>query len=237
MSILFFVRHGQASFMHNNYDQLSPLGEIQAQALGNHWAALGLKFDRVYIGPRQRHQQTQLAVASVYQARGLSWPEPECLPELDEHQGFEVMKQVASDLAGQEPVIGELVRALAETEDVEPRLYLKALRRVMRLWARGEIKAEGLEDWPAFRARVQVGLEKIRAANSTGKTIVAFTSGGPIGTTTGKALNLTDEKILELAWAVRNAAYAEFLFSGARFSLITFNAASHMYRPELLTYV
>ena len=63
MSILYLVRHGQASFASENYDQLSPLGERQARQLGEHWVALGLRFDRVYIGPKQRHLQTQAAVA------------------------------------------------------------------------------------------------------------------------------------------------------------------------------
>ncbi len=107
----------------------------------------------------------------------------------------------------------------------------------MRLWVRDEVNAGDFESWPAFKSRVQAGLNKITLANDGGKTVLAFTSGGPVGVATGSALNLSDEKMLELAWAVRNGAYAEFLFSGQRFSLSTFNAASHFQNPELLTYI
>ena len=38
MSRLFVIRHGQASFLADDYDQLSPLGEEQGRALGAYWA-------------------------------------------------------------------------------------------------------------------------------------------------------------------------------------------------------
>ena len=41
---------------------------------------------------------------------------------------------------------------------------------------------------------------------------------------------------LELAWMVRNAAWSEFVFSGDRFTLSTFNAFPHLDEPRLLTY-
>jgi broad specificity phosphatase PhoE len=38
MGILFLVRHAQASFLEQNYDKLSALGEAQACHLGEYWA-------------------------------------------------------------------------------------------------------------------------------------------------------------------------------------------------------
>ena len=237
MSSLFFVRHGQASFLQEDYDQLSPLGERQSRVLGEHWAALGMQVDRVYVGPKQRHLQTERAVASIYQAKGLPWPVPEPLPELDEHQGFEVMQHVLPNLIITDPVIGELVGATTKFEHLETDIRLKILRRVMRLWLRDKVDASNFESWLAFKIRVQAGLKKMTAANDGGRNVLAFTSGGPVGVTTGSTLKLADEKMLELAWATRNGAYAEFLFSGKRISLITFNSASHFQKLELLTYI
>jgi len=37
MGILFLVRHAQASFLEQNYDKLSALGETQARHLGEYW--------------------------------------------------------------------------------------------------------------------------------------------------------------------------------------------------------
>src|SRR4028118_1328530 len=94
MSTLILVRHGQASFGANDYDQLSALGMEQALALCRGLARRGLRFDRVYVGPLRRHEQTHGAVAEAYQALGLAWPEPSRVPELDEHHGMLVMERV-----------------------------------------------------------------------------------------------------------------------------------------------
>ena len=58
MSSLTLVRHAQASFFADNYDQLSEQGESQSTALGNYWLAQDRRIDEVYVGPRARHQQT-----------------------------------------------------------------------------------------------------------------------------------------------------------------------------------
>src|ERR1700740_634212 len=51
MGRLFLVRHAQASFLSQNYDQLSPLGGTQARLLGQYWAQHHVLFDRVGTGP------------------------------------------------------------------------------------------------------------------------------------------------------------------------------------------
>ena len=50
MSSLYLVRHGQASFLADDYDVLSPLGEEQARQLGRYWARIGLRVDEVIAG-------------------------------------------------------------------------------------------------------------------------------------------------------------------------------------------
>jgi hypothetical protein len=52
MSHLLLVRHGQASFLEENYDKLSAKGEAQSRLLGKYWACLKLPIDRVFAGPR-----------------------------------------------------------------------------------------------------------------------------------------------------------------------------------------
>ena len=42
MSVLYVVRHGQASFFTDNYDQLSPKGVEQSRLLGKYWKKSGL---------------------------------------------------------------------------------------------------------------------------------------------------------------------------------------------------
>jgi len=66
MGRLFLVRHGQASFLSRNYDQLSSLGETQARHLGSYWAKRGMIFDRVGTGPSQRHRQSAQIAGEAY---------------------------------------------------------------------------------------------------------------------------------------------------------------------------
>jgi broad specificity phosphatase PhoE len=58
MGQLWLIRHGQASFLEQNYDQLSAKGEAQARLLGEYWASHKVVFDRVFSGPRVRQRET-----------------------------------------------------------------------------------------------------------------------------------------------------------------------------------
>lgn len=237
MSLLFLVRHGQASFNAEDYDQLSAHGMEQARQLGLYWVGLKLNFDSVYAGPRRRHRQTLDAVGAVYREHGLNWPEAVVLPELDEHFGYDVLTRSLPGLMKSDPAIREMKEKLSKDSDTLQRDYLRLFQKVTRLWVLGELDLSDLEAWHEFRGRVQRGLVKITEAAGSKKKVAAFTSGGPVAAAMGFALNLDDEKTLELSWMVRNAAYAEFLFSHGRFSSVTFNALPHLTDPHLLTFI
>lgn len=231
MSTLFVVRHGQASFMSDDYDQLSPLGYQQAETLGQYWVNLGMRFDNVYIGPLKRHQQTEQGVAKIYREHGLPWLEAEMLPEFKEHEGPEVTDYMLPKLAESEPAIREWMKK------GDQRSYLKAYQAVMQKWAQEEIILDQFESWRCFRTRVERGIKLIMARSLPRQNVVVFTSGGPVGAAIGFALGLNDEQVMELSWIVRNATYSEFRFSKDRFSLSTFNTLPHFENPKLLTYV
>ena len=48
MSRLYLIRHGQASFLSDNYDQLSDMGKNQALELGDNFSSKDIIFDTVY---------------------------------------------------------------------------------------------------------------------------------------------------------------------------------------------
>ena len=58
MPALYLIRHGQASFDAEDYDQLSSLGERQAAHLGRAFAAAALLPNNIIIGGMKRHRQT-----------------------------------------------------------------------------------------------------------------------------------------------------------------------------------
>ena len=184
------VRHGQASFHGDDYDQLSARGVEQSRRLGVHWAELNLIFDQVYFGPRRRHRQTLEAVAAGYCERGLNLPEPIELPELDEHSGQDVLTRSLPDLMQRDPLIRALKEKFRSDSDTAQRDYLRVFQRVTRMWVRRELHLPDLEAWHEFRSRVRRGLAKMTDVTGSQKKIIAITSGGPVAVAMGQALNL-----------------------------------------------
>src|SRR5690606_28693520 len=90
MGTLYLVRHGQASFGADDYDQLSDLGRRQAERLGQYWASRGLHFDAVLTGSLRRHVQTWAGIAS-----GASLDNtPLVWPGLDEYDSHAVIEAI-----------------------------------------------------------------------------------------------------------------------------------------------
>ena len=63
MGTLYLVRHGQASFGADDYDQLSELGQRQSVRLGEYLASRDITFDAVYTGTLRRQVQTWEGIA------------------------------------------------------------------------------------------------------------------------------------------------------------------------------
>jgi broad specificity phosphatase PhoE len=232
MSTLLLVRHGKASAFAQDYDQLSPVGAEQSRLLAEHWAGAdatsAVVFDAVFVGPRKRQAQTHDAVRAVYAERGLAWPEPVVLSELDEHDGFNVVFRALPDLAAADAVLAALVEKMSRGERPTNEDALEAFRRVVRRWVRGEVDHPDVEPWRVFRARVVAALGKMGAVGKK-KKIVAFTSAGAIAAAVGHALGVTDdEKVLELSWALFNGSVTELNFSSTGFGLLRFNATHHL---------
>jgi broad specificity phosphatase PhoE len=236
MSVLVLFRHGQASYLHGEYDQLSSLGERQSSLLGQFWADQQVIFDHIYIGPRRRHRQTHDQFAAVYRERSLPWPEPIELQEFDEYPAIRlVQKHLLDDWIRRSSLEGmekeSLNRKLRKSDG-----FNDAFRELMLTWVRGELQDPEVERWHEFRSRVTRGIEKMTGDYKKGRVIAAFTSAGTVAAAAGKALDVSDEKILEMSWNVRNATFTDFLFTKDRFSLRTFNASPYIHNPELLTY-
>jgi broad specificity phosphatase PhoE len=245
MSRVLLVRHAQASFSTDpsrefkGYDQLSPLGERQAEVLGTELAGSGARPERVVIGPLQRHVQTHDLVADVYRSKGLAWPKPELSEPFREHQGATIVRRALA----RPDYDTELVRlreafhsATAEAHE-RRRIYFRAFRRVTRQWANRSLPpdiATG-EDWQAFRSRVAEGLGRILESVQEHETVAVFTSGGPVGSAVASVLGLDDEQALELAWMVQNATVTELWSDGSRTSLRSFNVHPQIGNPELVT--
>jgi len=116
------------------------------------------------------------------------------------------------------------------------RRFQKMFEALMNRWITGELGSNEVESWHTFRDRVQRGLRRIAQSGVSGRRVVAFTSGGPIGVAVQIALNAPDRTGLEVNWRVRNCSLTEFVFSGERLSLDSFNAIPHLEDPALRTF-
>ena len=65
MSLIYLVRHGQASFGAEDYDRLSELGQRQSRWLGEYFAERGLRFSRVLTGTLARQRDTATAILAA----------------------------------------------------------------------------------------------------------------------------------------------------------------------------
>lgn len=238
MSHLLLVRHGQASFLEQNYDKLSAKGEEQSRFLGEYWATHGLVVDRVYSGPRVRQQETARIVAEAYEGAGMPWPEVKVMEAFDEFRAEAVIEQALPPLIHGDAHIRAMYQDFEKAEGQEQRFktFQRMFEVIVGRWAAGELSVPGIEPWADFCDRVQSGFASLAQNGNRGQRIVIFTSGGPTGVAMQRALKLSTEATLKTAWMVANSAYSQFLFSGNRFTLTSYNSYPHITDREFLTY-
>lgn len=232
MGTLLLVRHAQASFLADDYDKLSALGERQAALLGAHWDALGWTLDALYSGPRRRQQHT----AEIVQKSLAACPRIETLEGLDEYHAEAMLRHALPSLVQNDAEIAALAADIGRADNARERA--RAMERVfqaaMRRWVAGTLDLPDVESWPAFRARVGAALDAI-FERARGRVAV-FTSGGPVGVAVSALLGAPGDTALELGWNVHNSAVSSVRFSGSRRTLGSFNVVSHLPDPALWTY-
>lgn len=238
MGILFLVRHAQASFLEENYDKLSELGEAQSQLLGEYWARRRIVLDRVCSGPRLRQRDTLKIVSGAYEKAGLKFPEPQVLPEFDEYQGEAVLKLSLPELIEKDQRVRDLHAAFQSSPDSARQRanFQKVFEVIIGKWVESEICPQGVETWREFCSRVNSSLMKFLSGGVRGERIAIFTSGGPIAVAMQRALQLSAAKTLQLSWMSRNSSWSEFLYDAERFTLSSFNGHAHLSDITMLTY-
>src|SRR5262245_3310010 len=83
MSVLYLVRHAQASFFTDDYDRLSPKGVEQSRLLGKYWVEDQVEIGQIYSGSLARQLQTAEAVGEMFRQSGNPWPEVQVLDGLN----------------------------------------------------------------------------------------------------------------------------------------------------------
>lgn len=237
MSKLYFFRHAQASFLADNYDQLSPHGEKQSVELGKYLVEKKIRFDKIFVGPLKRQQHTYEIVADVYSKNNLTIPEAVMLDGLKEHGGTGAMKVVYPKLISEVPSLKKLAEDIASNPKLKKRNTLLIFQYFMDEWAEGNIEVPDHLSWAGWREGVKNALGHILEATGKGETIGTFTSGGTISSITAESLQIgSQKKVAAMNFSIRNTSFTSFLFSRKQFNLLSFNELPHL-EKEMVTFV
>ncbi len=226
MGNLYLIRHGQASFGAEDYDNLSELGHRQAERLGAYFKQKNLQFDAVITGTLRRHTQTWQGIA-----KGAGFAhEPLPWPGLNEYDS--------------EAVIGAIHPGKLDKPDT-PEMYrhhFRLLKDGLTQWMNGVVSPVGMPSYVDFQQGVVSVLDHVRKSHvekSSEKTgnVLIVSSGGPISTAVGHILGTTPETTIELNLRIRNCSITEFAFTPKRHMLVTYNTLPHLEElPDWVTY-
>lgn len=160
MGQVLLVRHGQASFGAEDYDLLSGLGEEQSRLLGVGLAARGITADVVVRGEMRRHQQTAKACVTA-----AGWSADEVVDAgWNEFDFLAVLAAHPSD---------------GLTAERNPAEFQRRFESATASWIAGGLVPGG-ESFAEFTSRVTDALDRVVALAGDGRTVVVFTSGGPV---------------------------------------------------------
>jgi broad specificity phosphatase PhoE len=236
MSEIYFIRHGQASFMARDYDQLSPVGHRQAEILADHLTSLGITFDTIYSGRMKRQQDTARPLCRNYQQTGSSNMQPVILPAFDEYDARALLAARAAGAKDGDGLSRDDLQALRQ----DPKAFQAYFAQTVYGWLRGDWDGQPhVEPWPAFRTRVIAGLRDVMAHNGKGRRVAVFTSGGPISVALQLALGLDHRKTVELSWQIMNASLSVIKYTSPGMTLSVFNNTTPLAMagdPGLLTF-
>lgn len=220
MATIYVIRHGQASFGADNYDNLSELGRRQAARLGDHFRDCDVRIDAAYCGQLRRQRDTaELALAA----------QPGSVPlcadsRLDEVRNDEQIEAFLPRLMENDPALRSVVeRGLTTSKD-----YQKVIAAVFSHWVSPECDANGIQTWQDYASGVRTALADIMQAQGSGKSVAIFTSGGTIATLVAHVVGARDCDVYQFYEPVFNCSITQLFYSGDRVSLSCFNDCSYL---------
>lgn len=216
MSVLYLVRHGQASFGTDDYDRLSSLGHEQARITGEHLVSQDVAPRRIVHGEMLRQRQTAAGVLTSLSAD----LEGEVDPGWNEFDA------------------GELVNALPESDpraSTDSSVFQGVLEQACTRWAAGEHDADYTETFSAFTNRVDRALDDACARMQSGESTVIVSSSGAIAWTAARLLGAGFDQWLTLNRVTINSGVTKIITGDRGTSLISFNDHGHL-APAQVTY-
>ena len=224
MARLYLVRHSQASFGMENYDQLSQLGYKQSAFIPKHFETSLLPVNALYRGNMLRHQQTHEHSFSEMQAT--------ILPGLNEFNHENVLHVHRPEIADREKAMMMVMSQPNPKQFVEDEFDI-----AMNKWMLEEGPSAYAESFQVFKERALGALQQIIATSrkEKHKEVVAITSGGVISLLVAHILDLPQSKLAGLNTIIANTSVTSLLFNDHKITLGYFNNYSHLPK-EMVTF-
>jgi broad specificity phosphatase PhoE len=229
MGVIYVVRHGQAAFGTENYDQLTEIGFAQTRLLGAYFARRKIHFDAVFTGTLRRQIETADAILESHPE--LPVPTREIVPGLDEYKP----EAILTALTGESPVM--TVAGAARRDPLVVREHFRLLREALLAWAEDRTRPVDMMPFREFQDGAVGALIEARRRFADGHVLVV-SSGGAIGAMVAQVLNAPAASAVELNLRIRNSSLTEFASTPRRHHLVSFNGLPHLDSgdPSLITY-
>lgn len=242
MTTILLARHGQASFGQENYDQLSELGSIQAQMLGQHYATTQRRIDAIFSGSLVRQQDSARHFWESYQssmdnsneapilaALDINEPDSYIIPQFDEFNHKDVLVKSNPAFASKAAISIEIAKA-----DVPATRLAELFDRAMQRWHAGDDDHDYLESWSQFSSRAQQAVEQIRMQVASlsldhHSTVLVFTSGGVIAAITAQLLQQGSQTAYQLNKSLVNTGVTSITLKDQSTRLMSLNEYSHLF--------
>lgn len=209
MPVVMLVRHGQASFGAQDYDELSDLGRRQAAAVGAELRRRALRDPVVVHGSLRRQRDTAaLALPGVGARADARW---------DEYDHLDLLKRYATARDGPAPTSSKQVQHLLDA--------------ALLAW----VEHGDAGGWPAFSGGAIAALEELVADLGRGRDAVVFTSGGVVAAVGAHLLRGGAETVVALNRVTVNGAVTKLVSGSSGTSLVAFNEHAHL-DPADVTY-
>jgi broad specificity phosphatase PhoE len=224
MPSILLIRHAQASFGTDDYDQLSERGHTQTEALVAGLARRGIQADRVISGGLRRQRETAAPCAA---AAGV---ELEIDERWDEYVDRDILSHHSEVPAGLEHQAGDAPLSSREFQEI--------LNRALQAWIAAGSDGPARETWPGFEARVTSALHEVAARLGKGQTALVVSSGGVIAALSAGLMGLPPQALVAFNHVSINTGITKLVVGRGGTTLVSANEHAHLDEadPSLVTY-
>jgi len=220
MGKIILIRHGKAGFGESDYDQLSEMGEYQAQVTGQFFKQANVHPTAIYSGSLKRQKRT----AEIAHKHADFVSEIIYDPIYNEYDYQGIIDCHIPGLLAENPSLAKDIDSAFTDYPTYERIFSALLER----WISKKYDSNGIESFESYTNRVIQGIDRIAENQKNEDIALVFTSGGLIALSMHLILGLQPIPALKLGWTIYNCSITSFYASNKKYRLETFNSVGHL---------